>query len=111
MSEAAQPMSASNSQPIFGASEMKTGQLPLENLVRVQKAHDVRTLRGCTVCSNLGNSDRMIDVDDEWYHGRCFVMRFGCKALLALPKAKTDRLTLGDLGVRLMKALLNHRTR
>lgn len=90
---------------------MSNGQIPVENLVTVKRAHDVRTLRVCAVCANLGNSTTMVDLYDEWFHGRCFVKRFGGKALGALPKAKTDRLTIGDLGVRLMKALLNQRAR
>lgn len=88
---------------------MSAGQVPVKDLVHVRKAHDVRTLRVCAVCSNLGNSHSMVDLDSEWYHGRCFVKRHGGKALGALPKSKTDRLTLGDLGVRLMRALINGR--
>lgn len=91
--------------------KLKAGQLPLADLPRVESAHDVRTLRGCKVCKGLGNTDSMIDLDAEWFHGRCFVARFGGKALSALPKSKTNRLTLGDLGVRLMKALCNYRSR
>lgn len=87
------------------------GQLPIEELVRINKAKDVRTLRVCAVCGSLGNNDCMIDLDAEWYHGRCFVGRFGGAALGALPKVKTDRLTLGDIGTHLMRALINHRER
>jgi len=79
--------------------------------VRVEKAHDVRTLRVCSVCKSLGNNDRMIDLDGDWFHGRCFVERFGERAFGALPKSKTDRLTLGDIGPILMRKLLNKRSR
>jgi hypothetical protein len=88
---------------------LKRGQSPVEELVRVEKAHDVRTLRVCKVCGSLGNADTMIDLDGEWFHGRCFVDRFGGSALKALPRGKQDRLTLGDLGVRLMQALIRSR--
>lgn len=91
------------------SNQLERGQDPLNDLVRVEKAHDVRTLRPCPVCGGLGNSYHMVDLDNEWFHGRCFVARFGGSALKALPISKQDRLTLGDLGVRLMKALLKAR--
>lgn len=87
------------------------GQEPLDTLARARTAHEVRTLRPCAVCQNIGNTHSMIDSNKEWFHGRCFVARFGGKALGALPESKTGRLTLGDLGVALMKALCNHRDR
>jgi hypothetical protein len=87
------------------------GQVPLVELIRVEKAHDVRTLRSCVVCEQIGNSDRMIDHGAGWYHGRCFVSALGMKAISGLSRAKQDRLTLGDLGMRLMQALINSRTR
>lgn len=90
---------------------LKHGQSPLAELARVEKAHDVRTLRPCCVCGCLGNKDTMIDLDDEWFHGRCFVEMHGGAALKALPRSKQDRLTLGDLGFRLMKALEIIKTR
>lgn len=87
------------------------GQIPLDELVRVQKAHDVRTLRVCGSCGGAGNADRMIDRGGEWLHGRCFVSRYGKAELCALPPKTTDRLTLGDLGVAGMKYLIDHRSR
>ena len=87
------------------------GQVPLVELIRVEKAHDVRTLRPCVVCQEIGNSYRMIDHGASWYHGRCFVSALGMKALFTLPRAKRERLTLGDLGVRLMQSLLNSKAR
>jgi len=79
--------------------------VPIDALLCVKKAHDVRTLRVCGRCEGLGNANKMIDLDGDWFHGRCFVERFGERALAALPKAKRDRLTLGDLGVYLMQIL------
>lgn len=75
----------------------------------LRTAHDVRHLQGCTACRQVGDDRTMIDLDGEWFHGRCFVESFGLKYLLALPKSKTDRLTLGDVGVRTMRALVNSR--
>ena len=85
---------------------MRAGQIAVSKLVRVEKAHDVRTLRVCTHCGKLGNSDRMIDHGASWFHGRCFVAACGRKAFLALPRAKTNRLMWSDIGTDLMKALV-----
>ena len=89
--------------------KLKYGQVPLDELPRVKKAHDVRTLRPCTGCNGIGNSDAMVEHGASWFHGRCFVVAVGETALFALPKAQTDRLTLGDLGVDLMKRLIERR--
>jgi hypothetical protein len=51
------------------------------------------------------------DRHTRWYHGRCFVDAFGAVALARLPRETTDRLTLGDLGTRLMRALVGARER
>jgi hypothetical protein len=88
------------------------GQLPLDELSRVKSVKDVRSLRPCACCGGVGNADTMIDWDNgEWLHGRCFVARYGRADLCHLPKGKTDRLTLGDLGIQTMQYLLNHRSR
>lgn len=74
------------------------------------RAHDVRHLRLCTVCDDLGDDRNMINPDPahstRWYHGRCFIKRCGLKQLLKLPAEQANRLTLGDVGVRTMKALI-----
>lgn len=88
---------------------MKDGQVPFDQLVRVEKAHDVRTLRRCTHCSQFGNSDWMIDHGASWYHGRCFAQALGRRAFMALPLDKTRRLMLGDVGAELATELLNRR--
>lgn len=88
---------------------MKEGQVPFDRLIDVAKAHDIRTLRICTHCSEMGNSPAMIEHGASWYHGRCFAAACGEKALLALPKDKTRSLKLGDLGVDLMKSLIGRR--
>lgn len=91
----------------FSAS-LKAGQVPLDSLVMIEKAHDVRKLCVCGSCGGLGNTDSMIERDEEWLHGRCFVSRYGKAELCHLPKKQTDRLTLGDLGVTIMKYLIDH---
>ncbi len=91
--------------------KLARGQVPLNELIRMQKAHDVRTLRVCGSCGGMGNCDRMIEHGKEWLHGRCFVSRYGKAELCHLPKAQTDRMTLNDLGLATMKYLLAHRER
>jgi hypothetical protein len=88
---------------------LRAGQVPLAELVRIERAHDVRTLRVCAACSGLGNAGTMLDVGKEWFHGRCFLGRFGLAALLGLPPCKTARLMLGDVGEGTMRRLLTRR--
>lgn len=75
----------------------------------VEKAHDVRKLGACK-CGGVLSKDMAVDLDGEWYHGRCFVAIFGEGGLHALPKSKQDRLTLGDLGVEVMRRLVEKRS-
>lgn len=82
----------------------RLGSLPAPQL---QTAHDVRHLCGCANCGQLGMDTTMVDLDGEWFHGRCFVRKFGLRYLLALPRSKKLRLTLGDVGVKTMQALLD----
>jgi hypothetical protein len=76
---------------------------------RIEKAHDVRKLVVCK-CGGLASQGMAIDLDGEWYHGRCFIHVFGFKSLLALPRSKQDRLTLGDLGPDVMRRLIEARS-
>ncbi len=75
----------------------------------LRTCHDIRKWCYCVVCSNIGSTEDMVKPrkDDDWYHGRCFAKKFGVDALLALPMAQTEKLTLGDLGVDLMSQLVN----
>lgn len=78
-------------------------------------AHDVRHLRECERCHQLGDERSMIVfpptalTKEEFWHGACYLDRFGITRLLDLPDAQTDKLTLGDIGVSVMKRLLNKR--
>jgi hypothetical protein len=108
---------------LTSATPLEPGQVPQLSLVTVRKAHDVRTLRSCKVCEQLGHTHSMIDQslpgangdkgekNTRWYHGRCFVAAMGLKALAHLPREQTDRLTIGDLGTRLMRELVAARER
>jgi hypothetical protein len=77
----------------------------------VEKAHDVRALRGCDECGGLGNEDRMLHVDigrgKVFIHGRCFVRAFGLESFVKLPQAQLNKMSLGDVGFRAMKAIVS----
>lgn len=83
---------------------------PFHN-VEVRTAHDVRRIEPCTYCRGMGDKRRMIppictNVEKGYAHGRCYAKKHGRKAFLDLPRDITDRLTWGDIGTLLMKALL-----
>lgn len=72
--------------------------------------HDVRQLRVCAGCAQLGDAREMIRQPRgkgcRHYHGRCFIGSHGMQQLLALPKEQTDKLTLNDIGVAAMRAVM-----
>lgn len=74
-------------------------------------AHDVRHLRVCLWCGDLGD-DRTMLHSSELYgdsHGRCWILKFGLNAFLDLPSSETDKITLEDIGKEAMMALLDRR--
>lgn len=75
--------------------------------IELNRAHDVRRLTICA-CKGVGDRRRMIFDPEGWFHGRCFIARFGLDALLKLPEETQRRLTLGDIGGPAMRALLDH---
>lgn len=72
----------------FGRPEMKT-------------CHDIRSWRACPECGDLGHKQNMIESgygkNATYYHGRCFVYRFGMEQLVRLPQEKVAGITMGDL--------------
>ncbi len=82
----------------------KLGPLPEPTL---RTAHDVRHLGTCTACGTLLDDRKALTLPQGMYHGRCFIREHGLRALLALSGELTQHLTLGDLGVDHMRALVN----
>jgi len=70
---------------------------PLEN------AHDVRNLRICPICKQMGNIRCMPDGK----HGRCIIKKEGIEGLLKLGKAEYGKAALADIGCKSAIALLN----
>lgn len=80
-----------------------------------QSAHDVRHLRPCVVCDGLGDKRNMIPYpvhaeEDEpsegLFHGQCFVKKYGMQLLLAQPFMVLNSLTIGDVGSKVMIAIM-----
>jgi len=71
------------------------------------KAHDVRHLTRCRGCNRLGLRFDMIEHNGSW-HGRCVFEAIG-EGVLALPLAERNKLTIADVGVPMMRRLLDAR--
>lgn len=106
--------------PPSPGTKLAKGQVPHHELITLRTAHDIRRLRTCPHCDGIGHADSMAfswpyrkdgtTWDESYYHGRCFVAEFGFDALLDLPEGSgVGNLTLGDLGVDLMKRLFEQR--
>jgi len=65
-----------------------------------------------SIASGLGDKREMIRVQlpERLFHGRCYVKAFGIKGVLSLPNDQQDKLTMADLGVKGMRAVLAQRT-
>jgi hypothetical protein len=87
------------------AAELKGRPLPTPTL---RTAHEVRHLVTCAYakCRALGDKRNMIAVKNSHYHGRCYIRRFSYLAFLQLPRAELAKLTLGDVGVTVMRAII-----
>lgn len=78
--------------------------------IELKTCHDVRQLRVCRGCDDLGDKRSMIQVERgkaaRHYHGRCYIKSHGMYLFLQLPKEETAKLELGDIGAEAMKALI-----
>jgi len=83
----------------------------------ISTCHDVRHLVVCAYarCRDLGDERDMVTAKSTdfqsksdgraCYHGRCYAKKYGLAKFLRLPKKTLSKLTLGDLGSELMKAV------
>lgn len=78
--------------------------------VDLRTAHDVRHLRTCDACGDLGDDRMMIDVGalgvQSMYHDGCAVSAFTQAEILRLPVEELNKFTLHATGVKLMKAIM-----
>lgn len=72
----------------------------------LERSPDALNVRCCAVCRAQHVKQVLLDLDGEWFHGRCFIHCFGLAALLALPRLKLERLMLADVGPRVMQRVL-----
>lgn len=71
------------------------------------KAHDVRHLRVCVRCEELGDGRRMLALDDGLWHDRCVIQTRSVTQILQLPAAERAKITLGAAGPELARKLLD----
>lgn len=81
--------------------------------LRITHAHDVRRLRQCPLCGQLGDSADMLaqsggSANAKHVHGRCWLAEYGLVSLLQQPPEQLLRLRLSDIGVDAMRAVLDH---
>jgi LSD1 subclass zinc finger protein len=69
-------------------------------------AHDVRFLRLCKGCDGLGDRRRMLNLPDGAYHDHCAIARNMQSAILKLPAAERNKITIGAAGPELMRKLM-----
>lgn len=82
-----------------------------EPSIDLNTAHDVRKLRVCSHCQSLGDSRYMVTVNGKLVHGFCALDLIGIKGLLSLPHREQDKLTIGEIGSRAMKRLVEARVK
>jgi hypothetical protein len=77
----------------------------------IDTAHDVRHIVVCKHCEQIGDDRYMVRPfpKGNLYHGRCLMERFGLAKLIELPKCESDKLALGDIGPKAMKAVIEAR--
>ena len=54
-----------------------------------------------------GYKQNMIPAEHKWFHGTCYVMEFGEDRFLKLPSDYVQSLTLEDIGMPLMRRLID----
>lgn len=73
------------------------------------KASDIRHLRTCGHCTNLGDGRKMLKVDDALLHDACAIATMSEPQLLRLPLVEREKITFGAAGVPLMRKLMSAR--
>ena len=79
------------------------GPLPQPEL---RHAHDVRHLVVCEGCRCLADERHCVRREGQPYHGRCFLRRFGMRALQAVPREARGGLQLSDIGMLAARVLI-----
>jgi len=88
---------------------MKNITLPRHDEVELKGCHDIRHWTACKGCGGLGDQMAMLSYQGAPFHGTCLVKLLDRRTLLKLPASELGKLTLGDTGTPLMRALLNRK--
>lgn len=75
--------------------------------IRIGSAHDVRKLRTCPQCRELGQKDFMPLVDGAFMHGMCAFKVLGAAGVAALGVDQSGKVTLSEIGIDAMRELLD----
>lgn len=98
---------------------LRRGQVPVADLISLRTAKDVRSLDLCAHCGRMGMRTRMIRgvllngyadrkyAIGDFLHGRCVVRIGGIELLKLIPRRATFVLSIADIGVAAMKALIS----
>lgn len=71
-------------------------------------AHDIRKLKPCVLCGNLGYLPYMLVIASGHAHGSCVVSSMTHEEILALPLEESKKLRLNQTGVDLMRKLVDN---
>ncbi len=91
--------------PIASTRRYLCGLGPLPE-PEVRRALDVRHLVVCVGCQCLADERHCVLRAGKPYHGRCFLRRFGLRALQAMSPAARGGLQLADIGMLAARVLI-----
>lgn len=70
-------------------------------------AHDIRKLRPCAMCNQIGYLPQMLTLDGKHYHSACIAKSLSPDEILALPYDEMTKLRLNETGPELMGKMLD----
>ena len=73
------------------------------------RAHDIRHLRLCAHCGQLGDGRKMLQLSGGQWHDSCVVKTHTVSQVLRLPASERDKITIGAASVELMRKLFDAR--
>jgi hypothetical protein len=78
--------------------------------ISIRRAHDVRKLAQCDICHGILDIHHSVlkgaGRKKVFFHGRCFIAQWGMDKFLQLDEPTLNSLTMGDIGVEAMTALV-----
>lgn len=68
--------------------------------------HTIRNFAICPKCESFGDKHDMVRIDTGYWHGHCYLARFGLDSLLRLSTENLLNLPLREVGKDAMRAIL-----